>query len=166
MPAITGCSSIKLTHQNKVEKSEKPTSLSVWELLWRCKRVKGRTNSSSLSPTWFYGKCRARSGVSDSLELSLGSLCCGCAIGSDESKIKRQMKKLSRRESWEIKEKMKKMEMMMLMNREMKKNKEMHVYIKVANIHFNPPSKLAFKSNSFSCNLVLNCNLVSKLIPN
>ena len=44
--------------------------------------------------------------------------------------------------------------------------KEMHVYIKVANIHFNPPSKLAFKPNSFSYNLVLNCNLVGKLIPN
>ena len=46
------------------------------------------------------------------------------------------------------------------------KNKEMHVYIKVENIYFNPLSKLAFKSNSFSCNLVLNCNLVRKLIPN
>ena len=46
------------------------------------------------------------------------------------------------------------------------KNKEMHVYIKVTNIHFNPPSKLAFKSNNFSCNLVLNCNLIRKLIPN
>ena len=46
------------------------------------------------------------------------------------------------------------------------KNKEMHVYIKVANIHFNPPSKLAFKSNSFSCNLILNYNLVRKLILN
>ena len=46
------------------------------------------------------------------------------------------------------------------------KVKDMHVFIKVANIHFNPPSKLAFKSNSFSCNLVLNCNLVRKLIPN
>ena len=61
---------------------------------------------------------------------------------------------------------MKKMEMMMLMDREMKENKEMHVYIKVANIHINPQSKLALKSNSFSCNLVLNCNLVRKLIPN
>ena len=40
------------------------------------------------------------------------------------------------------------------------------VFIKVTNIHFNPPSKLAFKSNSFSYNLVLNCNLVRKLIPN
>ena len=39
-------------------------------------------------------------------------------------------------------------------------------FIKVANIHFNPPGKLAFKSNSFSYNLVLNCNLVRKLIPN
>ena len=29
------------------------------------------------------------------------------------------------------------------------KNKEMHVYIKVTNIHFNPPSKLAFKSTVF-----------------
>ena len=46
------------------------------------------------------------------------------------------------------------------------KNKEMHVYIKVTNIHFSPPSKLAFKSNCFSCNLVLNYNLVRKLIPN
>ena len=39
-------------------------------------------------------------------------------------------------------------------------------FIKVANIHFNPPGKLAFKSNSFSCNLVQNYNLVRKLIPN
>ena len=39
-------------------------------------------------------------------------------------------------------------------------------FIKVANIHFNPSSKLAFKSNSFFYNLVLNCNLVRKLIPN
>ena len=46
------------------------------------------------------------------------------------------------------------------------KNKEMHIYIKVINIHFNPSSKLALKSNNFSCNLVLNCNLVRKLIPN
>ena len=45
------------------------------------------------------------------------------------------------------------------------KNKEMHVYIKVKNIHFNPSGKFAFKSNS-SCNLVLNCILVRKLIPN
>ena len=44
--------------------------------------------------------------------------------------------------------------------------KEMHVYIEVANIHFNPPGKLAFKSNNFSCSLVLNCDLVRKLIPN
>ena len=52
-------------------------------------------------------------------------------------------------------------------DREMEeKVKEMHVFIKVANIHFNPPGKLAFKSHSFSCNLVLNCNLVRKLIPN
>ena len=50
----------------------------------------------------------------------------------------------------------------MMMNREM----EVHVYIKVANIHFNPSGKLAFKSNSFSCNLVQNYNLVRKLIPN
>ena len=40
------------------------------------------------------------------------------------------------------------------------KNKKIHIYIKVANIHFNSPSKLAFKSNSFYC------NLVRKLIPN
>ena len=46
------------------------------------------------------------------------------------------------------------------------KNKKMHVYIKLANIHFNPPSKFAFKSNSFSCNLLLNCNLIRKLICN
>ena len=39
-------------------------------------------------------------------------------------------------------------------------------YIKIENIHFNPSGKLAFKSNSFSCNLVQNCNLVRKLIPN
>ena len=47
-----------------------------------------------------------------------------------------------------------------------KERNEMHVYIKMKNIHFNPPGKLAFKSNSFSCNLVQNCNLVRKLIPN
>ena len=53
------------------------------------------------------------------------------------------------------------------MNREMEvRVKDMHVFIKVVNIHFNPPGKLAFKSHSFSCNLVLNCNLVRKLIPN
>ena len=40
------------------------------------------------------------------------------------------------------------------------------VFIKVANIHFNTSGKFTFKSNSFYCNLVLNCNLVSKLIPN
>ena len=45
-------------------------------------------------------------------------------------------------------------------------NKEMHVYIKIINIYFNPPGKLAFKSNNFSCNLVLSYNLVRKLIPN
>ena len=39
-------------------------------------------------------------------------------------------------------------------------------FIKVVNIHFNSSGKFAFKSNSFSCNLVLNCNLVRKLIPN
>ena len=50
---------------------------------------------------------------------------------------------------------------------EVKRNgKKMHAYIKVENIHFNSPGKLTFKSNSFSCNLVLNCNLVRKLIPN
>ena len=59
------------------------------------------------------------------------------------------------------------MKMMMLMDREMEmKMKDMHVYIKVANIYFNPPGKLAFKSKSFSCNLVLNYNLIRKLIPN
>ena len=42
----------------------------------------------------------------------------------------------------------------------------MHAYIKVKNIHFSPPGKLAFKSNSFSYNLVQNYNLVRKLIPN
>ena len=47
-----------------------------------------------------------------------------------------------------------------------KGEKEVHVFIKVANIHFNLPGKLAFKSNSFSCNLVQNYNLVRKLIPN
>ena len=139
-------------------------SLPAWELLWRCKRVKGRRNSPSLSPTWFCGKYEARSGGSDYLELSPRSLCCGCAIGSDGSEIGCQMKKLSRREGWEIKE-----------NEQWwwwrwsgmkEKMKEMHVFIKVANIHFNPPGKLAFKSNSFSYNLVLNCNLVRKLIPN
>ena len=47
-----------------------------------------------------------------------------------------------------------------------KKWKKMYAYIKVKNIHFNPSGKLAFKSNSFSCNLVQNYNLVRKLIPN
>ena len=42
----------------------------------------------------------------------------------------------------------------------------MYVFIKVANIHFNLPDKFAFKSNSFSYNLVPNYNLVRKLIPN
>ena len=31
---------------------------------------------------------------------------------------------------------------------------------------YNTLGKFAFKSNSFSCNLVQNCNLVRKLIPN
>ena len=39
-------------------------------------------------------------------------------------------------------------------------------YIKVANIHFNYPSLFTFKSDSFSCNLVINYNLFRKLIPN
>ena len=43
-----------------------------------------------------------------------------------------------------------------------KERNEVDVYIKIENVHFNPPGKLAFKSNSFSCN----CNLVRKLIPN
>ena len=55
------------------------------------------------------------------------------------------------------------MKMMMMMDWE---NEGYACFIKVANIHFNPPSKFVFKSNSFSCNLVLNCNLVRKLIPN
>ena len=63
-----------------------------------------------------------------------------------------------------MKERKRRMEMMKMMNREREGN--MHVFIKVANIHFNPPGKLAFKSNSFFCNLVQNCNLVRKLIPN
>ena len=57
--------------------------------------------------------------------------------------------------------------MMKMMDRGMEmKMKDVHVYIKVANIHFNLPGKFAFKSNCFSCNLVLNCNLVRKLISN
>ena len=71
--------------QNKSRGIRKPTSLPAWELLWRCKRVKGRTSSPSLSLTWFYGKCGAKSGGSDYLELSPGSLYCGCTIGSDEN---------------------------------------------------------------------------------
>ena len=47
-----------------------------------------------------------------------------------------------------------------------KENEGYSCFIKVKNIHFNPPGKLAFKSNNFSYNLVLNCNLVRKLIPN
>ena len=46
------------------------------------------------------------------------------------------------------------------------KEKEGDLYIKMKNIHFNPPGKFTFKTNSFSCNLVQNCNLVRKLIPN
>ena len=80
---------------------------------------KESTSSPSLSPTWFCEKYEARNGGSDCLELSPGSLCCGYAIGSDGSEIRHQMKKLSRRENqWE---KMKKMRMMILMDREMKK---------------------------------------------
>ena len=63
-----------------------------------------------MSPQWFFEKYGVRSGGSNYLELSPRSLCCGCAIGSDGSEIRRQMKKLSRRESWEIKEKIKKNE--------------------------------------------------------
>ena len=61
---------------------------------------------------------------------------------------------------------MKEMRAMMKMMVDQENEGKVKVYIKVANIHFNPPGKLAFKSNSFSCNLVLNCNLVRKLIPN
>ena len=46
------------------------------------------------------------------------------------------------------------------------KEKEGDLYIKIENIHFNPTGKFTFKTNSFSCNLVQNCNLVRKLIPN
>ena len=46
------------------------------------------------------------------------------------------------------------------------KSKEGDLYIKIENIHFNPTGKFAFKTNSFYCNLVQNCNLVRKLIPN
>ena len=46
------------------------------------------------------------------------------------------------------------------------KEKKGDLYIKIENIYFNPPSKFTFKTNNFSCNLVQNCNLVRKLIPN
>ena len=49
---------------------------------------------------------------------------------------------------------------------ESKKGRKMMVFIKVENIHFNPSGKFPFKSDSFSCNLVQNYNLVRKLIPN
>ena len=80
----------------------------------------GKYQFSLIESHMILWKYRARSGGSDYLELSPRSLYCECTIGLDGSKIKRQMKKLSRRESWEIKEKMKKIEIMMLMDREMK----------------------------------------------
>ena len=46
-----------------------------------------------------------------------------------------------------MKERKRRMEMMKMMNQEREGN--MHVFIKVKNIHFNPAGKLAFKSNSF-----------------
>ena len=58
------------------------------------------------------------------------------------------------------------MEMKMMMIGNGEEMKELHVFIKVSNIHYNPPGNFAFKSNNFSCNLVLNYNLVRKLIPN
>ena len=57
---------------------------------------------------------------------------------------------------------MKNMEMVMVIGKR-GRNEE---YIKVVNIHFNPSSLCAFRSNSFSCNLAQNYNLVRKLIPN
>ena len=56
-----------------------------------------------------------------------------------------------------MKRKKEEMEVMMMIDQE---NEGYAGFIKVANIHFNSLDKLAFKSNSFSC------NLVRKLIPN
>ena len=39
---------------------------------------------------------------------------------------------------------------MMMTMKWKKERKKVHAYIKMANIHFNPPGKLAFKSNNFS----------------
>ena len=50
------------------------------------------------------------------------------------------------------------------MNREREGN--MHVFIKVENIHFSLPGKLAFEFKNFSSNLAQNYNLIRKLIPN
>ena len=59
---------------------------------------------------------------------------------SDEKVIKKR-KLRNQRENEENKDDDQEME---------EKMKEIHVFIKVANIHFNPVGKLAFKSNSFS----------------
>ena len=77
---------------------------------------------------------------------------------SDEEVFKKR--KLRNQRENEKKEEIK---MMKRVNRE---NEGCACFIKVANIHFNPSSKIAFKSNSFSYNSVQNCNLVRKLIPN
>ena len=83
---------------------------------------------------------------------------------SNEEEIKKRKIEIKEKRK---KKKWRKIKMMMLMDRENEgKMRKVNVYIKVINIHFNPSGKFAFKSNSFSCNLVLNCNLIRKLIPN
>ena len=79
---------------------------------------------------------------------------------SDEEVIKKRRLRNQSENEW------KKEEMEMMMMKMIGKMKESEGFIKVENIHFNPPGKFSFKSNSFSCNLVLNYNLVRKLIPN
>ena len=67
-------------------------------------------SSPSLRPKWLCGKCGATGGGFDWLELAPEFPRCGCTIESDGSEIERQMKKKSRKENFEIKEKRKKNE--------------------------------------------------------
>ena len=70
---------------------------------------------------------------------------------SDEEVIKKRRLR-NQREN-----KMKEMRAMMKMMVDRENEGKVKVYIKVTNIHFISPGKFAFKSNNFSCNLVLNC---------
>ena len=64
-----------------------------------------------------------RNGGFDCLELSPGSPCYECTIGSDGSETRRQMKKKSRKENLKIKGKKKK-EMKMTVMKEKERNKD------------------------------------------